>query len=79
MKTSFAEFIEVAYDSIDIRNVIYIDCEQVRAIRPHLDHDCKPMYNRTDLILGPQLCFVVEGKMTDILNTVKSYCKERNP
>ena len=79
MKTSFAEFIEVAYDSIDIRNVIYIDCEQVRAIRPHLDHDCKPMYNRTDLILGPQQCFVVEGKMTDILNTVKSYCKERTP
>ncbi|MBR6859760.1 MAG: hypothetical protein IKM73_00365 [Acidaminococcaceae bacterium] len=79
MKTSFAEFIEVVYESIDIRNVIYIDCEQVRAIRPHLDHDCKPMYNRTDLILGPQQHFVVEGKMADILNTVKSYCKERKP
>ena len=75
MKTSFAEFVEVAYDSMDIRNVIYIDCEQVRAVRPHLDHDCQPMYNRTDLILGPQQYFVVEGKMTEVLNTVKVFSK----
>lgn len=75
MKTSFAEFIEVVYESIDIRNVIYIDCEQVRAIRPHLDHDCKPMYTRTDLILGPQQCIVVEGKADKVLEKVKAFSK----
>lgn len=75
MKTSFAEFIEVVYESIDIRNVIYIDCEQVRAIRPHLDYNCNPMETQTDLILGPQQCITVEGKADMVLEKVKAFSK----
>ena len=75
MKTSFADFIEVAYESSSVRNPIYIDCDQVQAVRPHLDYNCNPMETQTDLILGPQLRLVVEGKADKVLEKVKAFSK----
>ena len=75
MKTSFADFMEVSYESSPVRSPIYIDCDQVQAVRPHLDYNCNPMENQTDLILGPQMRFVVEGKVDMVLAKVKVFSK----
>lgn len=79
MKTSFAEFEQrVPYRQTQ---KVYIDCEKVVAVELYRDSNGKKdsAGDTTVLHVCPDMMFFVVGKPEEILKTVKSYCKERNP
>ena len=77
MKTSFAEFTEIAYESAAIRRKVYIDCDRIQAVAPHLDYNLNEMNDRTDLYIEMNRIAIVEGNVKDILETVKAFGTRR--
>ena len=81
MKTSFAEF---KYKIRDERYIpVYIDCEKVVAVVQNIDryNDFIGAYINSSSVYveGQDDPFTVEGYAKDVLEIVKSYCKEQKP